>query len=462
MAPSLPLCTLKTAFQCSETNAAIPPAFYPGQDIPTVLTFHLGRHSTLAHSLNPSLTMSLIGSLHLAGGPPRIIICVSVSLAEGLELWARDAQQALASSPTHMVDPTICLPGGTYSLPLTVQVPSTPRLPPSFTVPGGSFAVTYDLEVTLSCDDPLRPGLRVNLAAASRPFEMMPETMPTRTPKYSSTTFRVKAESTILTTRMNKSTTRRPHSRWTVKPFLPTTAYSPTSRIPIRLVLTPPDDLEHAQEVLVRVALVRREHSSVGPNDLHDPSGQAGLVREIDIGSQVARFEIPIRQSLNIQTTLPIMIEASWSHGFSTMLNVGSPGVSQETIAVSSTFHLAITLAFLPSLPGGITLGKIVPAVLPPFGVWSEPQAGSTLDMPALKRHFPGSIRTLPLPLVIGSVSEPRSAMQTIRWSDWHLDNSSGEEVGTVISGETVSCEDGWIHAPPSYAEAVDDVPYVF
>jgi len=399
--------------------------------------------------------MSLVGTLHLPQGPPRTIICVSVSLAEGLELWSRDAQQAYAHRPDHCaVDPKVSLPGGTYSLPLTVQVPSTPRLPPSFQVAGGSFAVTYALTVALACDDPLRPGCRVNLAEAARPFEMMPETLPTRKPRYTATSFSVR------TTPSRRSST---DPRWTVEPTLPTTAFSPTSMIPLALRLSPPTTASGVFHVLVRVALVRREHFAVSEAALRDASGQAGLVHEVDVVSSMAWFEVSDSE-IDISTVLPIMAHQTWDQGFSTVLNVGpaAPNAAIDSISVSSTFHVASTLAFLPQSPGLPTMADVVPFDLPPQGIFTAPEAGSTINMSVLKRTFPGTVRTLPLPIIIGSVSEPRSAMQTIRWSDLHLDRSSGQEVGRILSGEVISCEDGWIQAPPSYSEACGVVPYEY
>ena len=398
--------------------------------------------------------MSLVGTLHLPEGPTRTIICVSVSLAEGLELWARDAQEAYAHRLDHCaVDPTVALPGGTYSLPLTVQVPSTPRLPPSFQISGASFAVTYALTVTLACDDPLRPGCRVNLAEAARPFEMMPETLPTRRPRYTETSFSVRT--TLV---------RRPVTspRWTVEPSLPTTAYSPTSKIPISLRLSPPTDTNDTFHVLVRVALIRREHFTTKETP-RDITGQAGLVKEVDVVSTMAWFETK-RESIDVDTVLPIMAEKVWHHGFSTVLNVGpaTPQTTADSLSVSSTFHVASTLAFLPQTSESPALADIMPATLPPMGVFTAPQPGSTIDMASLKRNFSGTIRTLPLPIIIGSVSEPRHAMQTIRWSDLHLDQSSGQEIGRIVTGEVLSSEDGWIQAPPSYAEACEVVPYEY
>lgn len=466
--PSLPRCNLSATFQCSDTNLDIPPAFYPGQAIPTILSFQLERKSSLSHSLNPVLTMSLVGTLHIPTVLPRTIICVSVSLAEGLELWSRDAQAYAARQPKDcLVDPKTCLPGGTYSLPLTVQVPSTPHLPPSFTVARASFAVTYALSVTLGCDDPQKAGAKVVLAETARPFEMMPETMPTRAPRYDPQSFFVQKDSTstggVIGTA--KGLVRRPNSRWTVEPFLTTTAFSPTSAIPLRIRLTPPQETDGhiKQQILVRLALMRREHTSLSPADLRDPSGQAGLVNEREVHSRFTWLESNSDSQLELETILPIMSGDTWTHGFSTMLNVGPPSNSSadtETISVSSTFHLAVTFAFLPLTSGGPTLDKVLDRHLPPIGIFTE--TNDVLDLVAMKRTFPGTVRTLPLPLVIGSVSEPRNAMQTIRWSDLHIDRSSGRQVGRMISGEEISCEDGWIVAPPAYGEAIKAVPYEY
>lgn len=416
--------------------------------------------------------MSLVGTLHIPNTPSRTIICVSVSLAEGLQLWANDAQRTYAHRPPRdaVVDVANCLPGGTYSLPLTVQVPSTPRLPPSFAVASASFAVTYALTVTLTCDDPLREGARAVLCEAARPFEMMPETAPTRAPRYNPQSFWVRCEGQAAAGVVGtaKQLVRRPNSRWTVAPALPTTAFSPTSLIPLSLVLTPPPDQADAVfQILVRVALVRREHSSLSDNAVRDPSGQAGLVAEEEIISRWGWIQHTGQGSVRVDSViLPLMIDDTWTHGFSTLLNVGPPANAApevETISVSSTFHLSITIAFLNLIPNGTTLQKLIPAVLPPMGQFTDPvRASEGLPMSCLRRSFPGTVRTLPLPLVVGSVSEPRSAMHQVRWSDLHLDRSTGEEVPRVVNGEAFSCEDGWIMPPPAYGDALREVPYEY
>lgn len=409
--------------------------------------------------------MSLVGTLNIPDHPARTIICVSVSLHEGLRLWARDAQQAYAIRPPSdvLVDVKKCLPGGTYSLPLTVQVPSTPRLPPSFNIPGGRFFVTYALTINLACNDPSKPGSKVVLAEASREFEMMPETMPTRAPRYNIVSFCVRGDGTpeggVLSA---KGLVRRPNSRWTVEPSLPTTTYSPTSVIPLKIkMLAPTVENGPAYQILVRLTLVRREHSSLSMVEIGDATGRAGLVSEEIVNARFAWFESNSTAPLNVETTLPLMTGDNWDFGFSTMLNVGphhaNPTIT-DNISVSSTFHLAATIAFLPLTPGGPTFENFLKRKLPPAGTWK--QATDCLKFASFGRNFPGTIRTIPMPIVVGSVSEPRHAMHSIRWSDLHLDNSSGREIGRMINGEEISCENGWIMPPPDYDEAIQSAPY--
>ncbi|WVQ98309.1 hypothetical protein IAU59_005432 [Kwoniella sp. CBS 9459] len=516
-APLRPVCTLKAAYQCSETSSLIPPSFYPGQSIPVVLTFELDRFSSLPHELNPTLTMSLIGTLHLPNSAPRTIICVSVSLSEGLALWARDAQQTYAQHPPKpsecSIDPLHGLPGGTYSLPLTVQVPSTPRLPPSFTVRSSTFAVTYALTVTLTSDDPTLPGAgaRVVLAETAKPFEMLPETLPTRAPKYVAQSFYVKTDflptpfppihqNTMVSSPV-LPLTHRQNTRWSIHPSIPTTAYSPTSVIPFTLTLTPPSlaDLNldgiypsagslpayPTFQVLIRLALVRREHSSHSIVEPRDATGH-GLVHEEEIVARWGWIEASSEDKIKLKDiALPLMPSgvSTWRHGMSTMLNVGpTANGGEEGISVSSTFHMNVTLAFLSITPGSPVLFDYLPAAfssaspvsIPPPGEFSEPMATShhghghghtegCLNMARFKRSFPGTIKTLPLPIVVGSVSEPRGAMHNTRWSDLHLERSAGgREVGRMIHGEGLSCENGWIMPPPSYKEALRAAPYEY
>jgi hypothetical protein len=95
------------------------------------------------------------------------------------------------------------------------------------------------------------------------------------------------------------------------------------------------------------------------------------------------------------------------------------------------------------------------------FGPAQSPEE-SAIGLHDLRRHFPGTVRTLPIPVVIGSVAEPRDAMHTTRWSDLHLEQRNGRERGRMIHGEATSCEDGWLCPPPPYKDAVREAPYVY
>jgi hypothetical protein len=348
-----------------------------------------------------------------------------------------------------------------------------PVSPPSYSVQGASFAVTYALTVTLTCDDFHRPGSRIVLSEAARPFEMMPDTMPTRAPRFTPQSFWVRMAEEATPGAMGvKGVTRRPNYRWTVSPELPTTAFSPTSNIPLRLILTPPiESIGQTYQTLIRLSLLRREHSSLATPV--DPATQMGLVSENEVSVRWGWMTCRDDEELDLANIdLPITLPGtSWNHGYSTHLNVGAAGIdnSPSSISVSSTFHLCCTLAFLPTSPGSPTLEQFLPQsaldLLPPPGVFTDAEPGSpfsSLPMSYLKRTWPGTVKTLPLPIVIGSVSEPRGAMHTSRWSDLMLSGNGDGETGRMIHGEGVSCEDGWILPPPDYEEACGVVPYIY
>lgn len=155
-------------------------AVQSGATIPTLVTLVIGRPTCLPHSLNPRLVMAMTGKL-VHGYEQHDIISVSVSLAEGLVLWTRDAFKAhrrnLPFDFTPRCNPSLALPGGRYSLPLTVSIP-TVKLPPSYEAKDGRFSITYNLSISLLCDDPYRQGQVIVLSDMAKPFVMLPVTMP--------------------------------------------------------------------------------------------------------------------------------------------------------------------------------------------------------------------------------------------------------------------------------------------
>lgn len=408
----------------------------PRQPIPTLLTLELARNSYLAHALRPQLTMSMVGTLRLGAAPPQTIIYVSVSLEQGLALWARDAAVAHAAEGDAGESDTLQrMPGGTYTLPLSVQVPATPRLPPSFAVPGAHFAVFYALEVALTVD--AGAAGRVVLAHAARSFDMLPETLPTPPPAEVSHALWVpSADGTA--------------ARWRLSPSLPTSTYSPTSSVPLQLCIEPP--LEGApRRVILRISLVRRERSDAQRATV-DVSTAWGWVRPTAGATTTVRH------------ALPIMTAPTWAHGFSTVLNVDAAhGTSGATTVVSSTFHLLVQAVFLRDDEELSTWFDELGGEQLDEGQFSRARGGTAderAQWDALVARHAAAQRTLSLPVILGSVSEPRGALHAYHWSDLQL--GAAGEPGRMVEGEAFSSEDGWMCAPPTYSQALDDIPYVY
>jgi hypothetical protein len=263
---------------------------------------------------------------------------------------------------------------------------------------------------------------------------------------------------------------RQPNHRWSVRPMLPTTTFSPTSMIPLELEIAPPKDAPDSEfQIAIRVALRRREHTSYGFGPV-DPNVNDQMVKDEEVVVKWGWIEADGHSTVRIpEIILPLMLGQEWKYGASTMLNVGSArsqyGQNHVTdhagISVASTFHLCITLAFAQH-----SLRDILPseagASMPPPGVFGPATTSEacTLSLTELKRTFPGTVRTLPIPIVIGSVAEPRDAMHISRWSDLHLERRHGRERGRMIHGEALTYEDGWVCPPPAYVDALGVVPY--
>ncbi|EIW71065.1 hypothetical protein M231_03536 [Tremella mesenterica] len=496
-APTLPSCSLMAEFRRTSTGPPLPPAFYPGQAIPTILTFNLDRRSSLPHSLRPQLSMSLVGTLHLASKATRTIVCVSVSLQEGLTLWARDAACALRSV-TSSPPPLEGLPGGIYNLPLTVQVPTTPRLPPSFRVRNAGFGVSYNLVVSLTCDSiPPTQGQsimkRVVLAETAVPFDMLPETLPTPPVYYRPSAFYVRDfhgdDGGIVGV---KGSIRRPNALWSVNISIPTAAYSPSEQIPININLTPPQEQptgKYAEKyhIFIKASLTRREHSSISPPSpppssvpLPQPTKNAAglyLIGEEEICSSWGWVESNDISTIHLPNLILPLVSSgqSWEYGFSTVLNVGNQSYVQDStrnnqnsngVSISSTFQINVVTAFL-SLPLHSKKSKITDFIpfLPPMGIFTQPGLSpDKLKMNVMKRYFSGTIKNHSISITVGSVSEPRGAMQSTCWSELQLDRTEdGRETGTgrMVAGRSTTSENGWILPPPSYKEAVAQPPYI-
>lgn len=196
---------------------------------------------------------------------------------------------------------------GCLRLPLTVQVPTHPKLPPTFALPSKLFEIVYHLEVHLTIDNPIQPLLvdptadreRTTLIRADREFTLLPVTLPSAKPDLPG----LKGLIQIVAPKPDVSTAAAPvagahgwmdrlnsalgpiraglhhagaeHAdtsrlsiiggalmgvaaavaapasvpaplSWTILPSLPTSTYSPSSNIPLDLTLLPPATTDSA------------------------------------------------------------------------------------------------------------------------------------------------------------------------------------------------------------------------
>jgi hypothetical protein len=447
------------------------------------------------------------------------------------------------------------LAGLPYSLPLTVQVPTHPRLPPSFRLPGSIFEIVYALEVSLTIDRTSPAGAskdesdRVQLVRTSREFTLLPTTLPSQPPvlppldglldvplpapaaglqppssvaaasqslvglgisapagwmdklqqafvplRYSlgghsaasdgsasgsrsrshspvppPSTFAVSAASAKAAAEANPS--------WSVQPLLSTSAFSPSSNIPLDLMLVAPlsASLRDTQalpegQLLVKASILRREHafsSRSAPSKLEETRG---LVHEEEIVSASGAFDLSLLLPTGSPTTktvklprldLPLgfgPLAKPWASGMTTSLTVSPDPMQAEDFDgqahlhthCSSRFYLALQVAYLPSTPNTSTTGSDQPT--------NDFQLNRPLFIPSVLRS-----RSLLIPITIGSVGEPSGARHRRTWRELYLatNERTGEEAPRMVSGSAVDDERGWLLPPPSYETALGEREYI-
>lgn len=473
----------------------------------------LPRYTCLPHDLAPALSISLIGTLRcppsLVGDEPedewsqRILINVGVGLQDGMDLWQKDAQTAWErlsdKRKKGRSNPAVALPGGKYTLPLTVQVPSNPTLPPSFDLPTSAFEIGYHLSVTLSINDPepaaSPPGdhpRRVVLSRSKRDFALLPTTLPTLAPslapipglleapsrrdsftalvgsasagwldRLSSAIDPLKAGFGVPTSRSaqlhdmsaaSSSAADAWPTSWSIVPSMPTASFSPSSIVPVDFLLQPPTAcptaLLPAGQLVIRAALLRREYVFASALAPLSTDAQEGLLSEEQIVSCVGRLDLAaapgVRPSLP-RLSLPLGVGAgtAWSKGFSTSLSVSpGPGSPHSHLQCASRFYLSLQLAFAPAgrLPSATNRFVLDDPFVVPSGLAS---------------------RTVLIPILIGSVGEPPGANRRL-WRELYLgqNDATGEERPQLVDGCAVDRDEAWILPPPSYEAALAEPVY--
>jgi hypothetical protein len=285
---------------------------------------------------------------------------------------------------------------------------------------------------------------------------------------------------------------------------LPTGAYSPTAVIPLELCVSPPRSSRTEKHALLEDVEMSSDTDTDTSSECPSPSRsvysepdtvaifRVTLVREERVGNAlvhsvpiVARIGwLPLSRpagGASARPALPLMLDGAWTHGYSTLLAGDAEGMHTARQSLSSTFALYIDVLFHSARGRVQTCDDAAKGDQPPYLVAHAPllplASGGGLtaavDGSAGQRLWervallaPAAPRTLAVPIIIGSVSEPRDALYMHSWSDLQLtdgqDTSSpNAPPGRLIEGEALSNEDGWLCPPPCYATAIQDAPHV-
>lgn len=388
-----------------------------------------------------ALKLNMIGTLRTPH-TTRVVVNIVTDLPRGAGNWTREGGND-ASTPSTPYDAGIVSPGR-WTQSVCVQIPGQNVLPPSV---NAMWGMSYRFRLVLcpagSCGD--LPDL-AGCLVAEQPVEILPATLPEPAPLLFPYSFWIARPRSPAT------------DKWTAHLSLPTTTFGPTSVIPVSLGL---DCAPASGPVVLTLSLVREEMitTRVGPGSssqrnwttvalarrlLRPTGGEARAFVPLDLcGAQLT-------PSSSIEVGPADKLEEDDDEYLWTSVS------SNAGLKVKCEYRLCIDLE---------------------FGTGSK--------------H-------ILVPVVIGSVGEPRDAVRQYEWSELYFPPSSSSSTSTheraheyehehvstrpgagggtlhlvdnyvheptpiLIWGTEEGSEDGWLVPPPSYGEALDVVPYVY
>ena len=304
--PGAPPCTIKLLFTVPGAPASTPeapPAFFPLQRVtfsPSLKVVKSGgmavaaplRESAEETDAAPSDEVELASMLLGVTGVletlqdgrvvnRRIVADFCTDLTAGLAIWRRDACTSLRarSRPTSGDR----LPAGTYVLPLSMRIPCSDRLPPSFE--SRHFRLAYSMTLALVASPALgaEPKSQSSIIVrASVPFHVLPSTLPSMPPRLSplDTDHRhgLTASAASLLGAAGASAlgfgSTSEHT-YRVQPRMPTSHYTPGGVIPIELLVSPPPGIgpgvgaQIGHDMFIRLTLKRRLYHRVASSSLN-------------------------------------------------------------------------------------------------------------------------------------------------------------------------------------------------
>ncbi|GAA5978521.1 hypothetical protein JCM11641_007971 [Rhodosporidiobolus odoratus] len=253
-----------------DAENSLPPAFFPSQRISFSPRLRISSQNGLAFSSLGGMHLGVTGmceTLDEYGNvkSKRMIADFCIDLSSGLRIWKRDADTAkkVASQKFGRVDleddGETRLPPGTYVLPLSMKVPNSDRLPPSFEC--AQFRISYTMSIALFSAAKNSNGTPRRLKVFSVPFHVLPSTLPTSAPELPVLTHDHK-KGVFASLMQSLSLSPRPNEMGyhIVYPSLPTSHFSPGAHASIPISLRIVDRPLEPTDLYIRLALVRKTY----------------------------------------------------------------------------------------------------------------------------------------------------------------------------------------------------------
>lgn len=298
----------------------------------------------------------------------RMIADFATDLTNGLKIWRRDAAPIVKEKlriereyRTHYNVPTEdledpswdeMLAPGTFMLPLSMKIPCSEKLPPSFE--SSHFRIRYTMSLAIFGSRFMPDGKPEILHVHSVPFHILPSTLPTPPPQIPILTHDTRkagflagisralslggpAQAGLSTGRSSSDKT----CTHLVCPSIPTTTFSPGSVVPVTLRIA--DCPTEPTDLYVRLSLIRKVYVR---DSQYEATNEWGLPDEMfleefckeeeEVVSRWGYVPYSIRadqgatpgskaQVIISDITLPIggAGMSEWQHGYSTHLDLG-------------------------------------------------------------------------------------------------------------------------------------------
>ncbi|GAA5967575.1 hypothetical protein JCM21900_003346 [Sporobolomyces salmonicolor] len=258
-------------FGADEADDTLPPAFFPSQRISFSPRLRITSAGGLVYSSLGGMHLGVTGMCEMLDDEgkvksKRMIADFCIDLSSGLRIWKRDAEAARTAAAERLGrvdldhDGEMRLPPGTYVLPLSMKVPNSDRLPPSFEC--AQFRITYTMSIALFSSTKSSNGTPRRLKVFSIPFHVLPSTLPSPSPELPVLTHDHKKG--VFASLMKSLSFSTPRSHETgyhiVYPSLPTSHFSPGAHASIPVSLRIVDRPLEPTDLYIRLALVRKTY----------------------------------------------------------------------------------------------------------------------------------------------------------------------------------------------------------